>query len=99
MLRCVQVADNGGLCLTAAEAVQEQLAKEWSSAPLLASIWSQRDLLAKPSVWIMGGDGWAYDIGFGGLDHVLSTGEDVNILVMDTEMYSNTGGQKVRAAV
>jgi len=46
---------------------------------------------------LQGGDGWAYDIGFGGLDHVLASGEDVNILVLDTEMYSNTGGQKVRA--
>jgi pyruvate-ferredoxin/flavodoxin oxidoreductase len=44
---------------------------------------------------VQGGDGWAYDIGFGGLDHVLASGEDVNILVLDTEMYSNTGGQKV----
>ena len=51
------------------------------------------DYLVKKSVWIMGGDGWAYDIGFGGLDHVLSLGENVNILVLDTEVYSNTGGQ------
>lgn len=51
------------------------------------------DYLAKKSVWIVGGDGWAYDIGFGGLDHVLATGRDVNILVLDTEVYSNTGGQ------
>jgi pyruvate-ferredoxin/flavodoxin oxidoreductase len=48
-------------------------------------------------MWIVGGDGWAYDIGFGGLDHVLSTGEDVNILVLDTEVYSNTGGQKSKS--
>ena len=51
------------------------------------------DFLVKKSVWIVGGDGWAYDIGFGGLDHVLATGKDVNILVLDTEVYSNTGGQ------
>jgi pyruvate-ferredoxin/flavodoxin oxidoreductase len=51
------------------------------------------DYLVRKSVWIVGGDGWAYDIGFGGLDHVLSTGRDVNILVLDTEVYSNTGGQ------
>ncbi len=51
------------------------------------------DVLAKRNVWIMGGDGWAYDIGFGGLDHVLTTGRDVNILVLDTGVYSNTGGQ------
>jgi len=51
------------------------------------------DTLVKKSVWILGGDGWAYDIGYGGLDHVLSTGRNVNILVLDTEVYSNTGGQ------
>ncbi|MDP4261045.1 MAG: pyruvate:ferredoxin (flavodoxin) oxidoreductase [Bacteroidota bacterium] len=56
------------------------------------------EFLEKKSVWIVGGDGWAYDIGFGGLDHVLSTGENVNILVMDTEVYSNTGGQKSKAS-
>jgi pyruvate-ferredoxin/flavodoxin oxidoreductase len=55
------------------------------------------DNLVKKSHWIMGGDGWAYDIGFGGLDHVLSTGEDINILVLDTEVYSNTGGQKSKS--
>lgn len=55
------------------------------------------DYLVKKSHWIIGGDGWAYDIGFGGLDHVLSTGENVNILVLDTEVYSNTGGQKSKA--
>ncbi len=55
------------------------------------------DYLAKKSVWIVGGDGWAYDIGYGGLDHVISTGDDVNILVMDTEVYSNTGGQQSKA--
>ena len=52
-----------------------------------------QDYLAKRSQWIFGGDGWAYDIGYGGVDHVLASGEDVNILVMDTEIYSNTGGQ------
>ena len=55
------------------------------------------DHLVKKSHWIIGGDGWAYDIGFGGLDHVLSTGEKVNILVLDTEVYSNTGGQKSKS--
>jgi pyruvate-ferredoxin/flavodoxin oxidoreductase len=55
------------------------------------------DALVRKSVWIVGGDGWAYDIGFGGLDHVLSTGADVNILVLDTEVYSNTGGQASKA--
>ncbi len=55
------------------------------------------DYLVKKSVWIVGGDGWAYDIGFGGLDHVLASGRNVNILVMDTEVYSNTGGQSSKA--
>ncbi len=55
------------------------------------------DYLVKKSVWIMGGDGWAYDIGYGGLDHVLASGENVNVLVMDTEVYSNTGGQASKA--
>ena len=54
--------------------------------------------MERKSLWIIGGDGWAYDIGFGGLDHVLSTGENVNILVLDTEVYSNTGGQKSKAS-
>ena len=53
--------------------------------------------LAKKSQWIFGGDGWAYDIGFGGLDHVLASGENVNVLVLDTEVYSNTGGQSSKA--
>ncbi len=55
------------------------------------------DLLTRPSMWIFGGDGWAYDIGYGGLDHVLASGEDVNVLVFDTEVYSNTGGQASKA--
>jgi len=55
------------------------------------------DYMAKKSVWIIGGDGWAYDIGFGGVDHVLASGRNVNILVLDTEVYSNTGGQKSKA--
>ncbi|MEQ1891183.1 MAG: thiamine pyrophosphate-dependent enzyme, partial [Planctomycetota bacterium] len=55
------------------------------------------DYLVRKSVWLVGGDGWAYDIGFGGLDHVLSQGRDVNVLVLDTEVYSNTGGQQSKA--
>jgi len=62
-----------------------------------AHILDLKNYLIKKSVWIFGGDGWAYDIGFGGLDHVLASGEDVNILVMDTEVYSNTGGQASKA--
>ena len=58
---------------------------------------SVADALVSKGIWIIGGDGWAYDIGFGGLDHVLSTGRNVNILVLDTEVYSNTGGQASKA--
>jgi pyruvate-ferredoxin/flavodoxin oxidoreductase len=61
--------------------------------PALADLLSKADVLVKKSVWIVGGDGWAYDIGYGGLDHVLASGRNVNILVLDTEVYSNTGGQ------
>ena len=60
-------------------------------------ILDKKDYLVKKSVWIVGGDGWAYDIGYGGLDHVLASGEDVNVLVFDTEVYSNTGGQSSKA--
>ena len=66
-------------------------------APLLDAIYANRDYLAKRSQWIFGGDGWAYDIGFGGLDHVLASGNDVNVLVFDTEVYSNTGGQSSKS--
>jgi pyruvate-ferredoxin/flavodoxin oxidoreductase len=62
-----------------------------------AEILNEKDFLSKKSIWAFGGDGWAYDIGFGGLDHVIATGEDVNLLVMDTEVYSNTGGQASKA--
>ncbi len=67
------------------------------SSPAARRLELLADDLVKKSVWIVGGDGWAYDIGFGGLDHVLSTGKDVNILVLDTEVYSNTGGQQSKA--
>jgi len=64
------------------------------STRMLASL---ADYLVRKSVWIIGGDGWAYDIGYGGLDHVLASGKDVNILILDTEVYSNTGGQRSKA--
>jgi pyruvate-ferredoxin/flavodoxin oxidoreductase len=70
---------------------------EKSTDPKATALLSITDYLVKKSVWIMGGDGWAYDIGYGGLDHVLASGRDVNILVMDTEVYSNTGGQASKA--
>jgi len=64
---------------------------------LLSQIAAMKDLYTRKSVWIIGGDGWAYDIGYGGLDHVLASGEDVNVLVLDTELYSNTGGQSSKS--
>ncbi len=66
-------------------------------AELIAKLLKDKEFLAKKSIWIFGGDGWAYDIGFGGLDHVIASGEDVNIFVFDTEVYSNTGGQSSKA--
>jgi pyruvate-ferredoxin/flavodoxin oxidoreductase len=63
----------------------------------LRTLHSLADYLVKKSIWIIGGDGWAYDIGYGGLDHVLASGKNVNVLVMDTEVYSNTGGQSSKA--
>jgi pyruvate-ferredoxin/flavodoxin oxidoreductase len=73
----------------------EELAKKLAgvNTPEAKSLLSLTDALVKKSVWIMGGDGWAYDIGYGGLDHVLASGRNVNVLVLDTEVYSNTGGQ------
>ncbi|MDY6024511.1 MAG: pyruvate:ferredoxin (flavodoxin) oxidoreductase [Candidatus Borkfalkiaceae bacterium] len=79
----------------AAELVKEALKTE--TAEGLDYIRNNEDCLVKPSIWIFGGDGWAYDIGYGGLDHVLASGEDVNVLVLDTEVYSNTGGQASKA--
>ncbi len=70
---------------------------EGLNTPEAKQLLSISDYLAKKSVWILGGDGWAYDIGYGGLDHVLASGKNVNVLVMDTEVYSNTGGQTSKA--
>ncbi|KAK2951077.1 Pyruvate:ferredoxin oxidoreductase [Blattamonas nauphoetae] len=70
---------------------------ERDTVPVIAEMWTRRDLFQKKSYWAFGGDGWAYDIDFGGLDQVLQMGTDLNILVMDTEVYSNTGGQKSKS--
>ena len=75
--------------------LKEQL--KGAKTPEAKHLYELADALVKKSVWIMGGDGWAYDIGFGGLDHVLASGKNVNILVLDTEVYSNTGGQMSKA--
>ena len=69
-----------------------------AGCPVAGEILSKKEYLSKKSVWIFGGDGWAYDIGFGGVDHVLATGEDINIFVFDTEVYSNTGGQASKSS-
>ena len=68
-----------------------------AGCPVAPKVLELKEFLSKKSVWIFGGDGWAYDIGFGGLDHVLASGEDVNVFVFDTEVYSNTGGQASKA--
>ncbi|WP_419749070.1 pyruvate:ferredoxin (flavodoxin) oxidoreductase [Clostridium perfringens] len=83
--------DNGEGTRDRADAVVAALQGETNE--FAKEILKDQDYLAKRSQWIFGGDGWAYDIGYGGVDHVLASGEDVNILVMDTEIYSNTGGQ------
>ena len=80
--------DRADRVVAALEGLDNEFAKE---------ILKEKDFLVKPSQWIFGGDGWSYDIGFGGVDHVLASGEDVNIFVFDTEVYSNTGGQSSKA--
>ncbi len=87
--------ENGAETTAVSKAVVAAL--ETEAAPVAKEILEIKDYLAKRSVWIFGGDGWAYDIGYGGVDHVLASGQDVNILVMDTEVYSNTGGQASKA--
>lgn len=77
------------------EQLKKQLAK--IKEPAAQNLLSIADILVKKSIWIVGGDGWAYDIGFGGLDHVLASGRNVNVLVLNTEVYSNTGGQASKA--
>ncbi|MCI8489156.1 MAG: pyruvate:ferredoxin (flavodoxin) oxidoreductase [Lachnospiraceae bacterium] len=83
----------------AADALVAELEKAAAAGcPDAQAALDKKDYLAKKSIWILGGDGWAYDIGFGGLDHVLASGENVNVMVFDTEMYSNTGGQASKAS-
>ena len=91
--------DNGKVNETATKALIVELEKAAEAGcPTAKEILSEKDYLSKKSVWIFGGDGWAYDIGFGGLDHVIASGEDVNIMVFDTEVYSNTGGQASKSS-
>ena len=90
--------DNGAANAEPAKALVAELEKGAAAGcPDCKDVLAHKEYLAKKSVWIFGGDGWAYDIGYGGLDHVLAMDEDVNVLVMDTEVYSNTGGQSSKA--
>ena len=90
--------DNGAANAEPAKALVAELEKGAAAGcPDCKDVLAHKEYLAKKSVWIFGGDGWAYDIGFGGLDHVLASGKDVNIMVFDTEVYSNTGGQASKA--
>ena len=93
--------DNGEASVEASKAVVELInkaePKTEETKALLESVKSRADYLVKRSQWILGGDGWAYDIGYGGLDHVLASGQNINVLVFDTEVYSNTGGQSSKA--
>ncbi|MDR1003033.1 MAG: pyruvate:ferredoxin (flavodoxin) oxidoreductase [Oscillospiraceae bacterium] len=92
----LSTATDSGANRAAADALIAQLETITEGCPcydMAQKALADKDYLAKKSIWILGGDGWAYDIGFGGLDHVLASGENVNVLVFDTEVYSNTGGQ------
>ena len=89
--------DIGDKTRALSEAVVAALDATTETSDDIAFMKANKDVLPKKSVWMYGGDGWAYDIGFGGLDHVLASGADVNILVVDTEVYSNTGGQASKA--
>lgn len=96
------IAKNDGEASKAAsqkvlEAIEKANSKDARVQELIQEIKNRKDYLVKKSIWISGGDGWAYDIGYGGLDHVLASGEDINVIVYDTEVYSNTGGQSSKA--
>ncbi len=94
----LDVMDDGEGSKAAAARIKELLAKYGDSVSnTVSQIAERKDYLVKPSIWCIGGDGWAYDIGYGGLDQVLATGDDINLFVMDTEVYSNTGGQSSKA--
>ena len=92
----IDSVSDAALSKQAAEALVAELGS--SNTPEAAELLANKSYLTKKSFWIFGGDGWAYDIGFGGLDHVLASGEDINVFVFDTEVYSNTGGQASKAS-
>jgi len=91
----IEGKDDAALSKAASAKVIKSLEKE--KDPVAKEILDLKQYLIKKSVWVIGGDGWAYDIGYGGLDHVIASAEDVNMLVLDTEVYSNTGGQSSKA--
>ncbi|WP_039657354.1 pyruvate:ferredoxin (flavodoxin) oxidoreductase [Clostridium tyrobutyricum] len=95
----INTMDDGSLSKTSSKKVVDSIMQSnaYETDSILKEIIAKKDFLVKKSQWILGGDGWAYDIGFGGVDHVLASGEDVNLFVMDTEVYSNTGGQSSKS--
>ena len=94
----LDTVDDGKTNGAAADALVAEAEKHAAECDKCKELVEKKQYLSKKSVWIFGGDGWAYDIGFGGLDHVLASGEDVNVMVFDTEVYSNTGGQASKAS-
>ncbi len=95
----LNTVNNGAENTKATKALVAELEKAAAEGcPTAPAILEKKEYLSKKSVWVFGGDGWAYDIGFGGVDHVLASGEDINIMVFDTEVYSNTGGQASKAS-
>jgi len=95
----IATKDDGAKNEAATKALVAELeAAAAAGCPTAPKVLAEKKFLSKKAVWIFGGDGWAYDIGFGGLDHVLASGEDVNVMVFDTEVYSNTGGQASKAS-
>ncbi len=90
--------DDGAKNAEASKALVAAIEAEGACCDLCKDVLANSEYLSKKSVWIFGGDGWAYDIGYGGLDHVLASGQNVNVMVFDTEMYSNTGGQASKAS-
>ena len=95
----IETKEDGAANQEATKALVAELEKAAAAGcPVAKDVLAKKEYLNKKSVWIFGGDGWAYDIGYGGLDHVLASGEDVNVFVFDTEVYSNTGGQASKAS-
>ncbi|NLY42969.1 MAG: pyruvate:ferredoxin (flavodoxin) oxidoreductase [Clostridiaceae bacterium] len=93
----LEVMYDGDASKVASNRILEVLKERDTSHEIIKEILDKKQFLVKPSQWIIGGDGWAYDIGYGGLDHVLAMGDDINMLVLDTEVYSNTGGQSSKS--